>query len=186
MVYHKGAKAPRVGKTVSIYRRPLFIKRGFGLIPMYKGQLIQKGYGLGGIFSGLLRFLKPVLKKGMKTLTKVGKDFIRSDAVKSLGKDVTQSLKKSGKTIVADLVEGKDFKESLNEQLSEQKNMLEKQIAKLRSAGADAIRGGSFNDNNNRKRSGKTYRNTLSKKPRKKKTTNASTLFKKRRDIFST
>ena len=40
---------------------------------IHRGQYLQRGPGLGGIFSTLIKFLKPVLSKGTSTAVKLGK-----------------------------------------------------------------------------------------------------------------
>jgi hypothetical protein len=166
--------------------KPLNI-RGYGLLPMYRGQRRQRGYGVGGLFSNLIRLLKPVLKKGLRTITKAGKKFIDSDSVKSVGQDLKKGLLKSGQNIVADVIEGKDVKESLNKQLNEQKRMLKGHIKKLRTAGADIIRGDveSDSDSDYPTRTKKRKKRSKQKKSRKRKMVKYNTL-KKNQDIFST
>ena len=35
------------------------------MLPAYRGAPLQRGYGLGGIFKGLVRTFKPIVKKGL-------------------------------------------------------------------------------------------------------------------------
>jgi predicted peroxiredoxin len=182
--FHNGARSNRTINKMTLYKRPLVNVRGYGLIPMYKGQLRQRGYGVGGLFSSLLKLLQPVVKKGLSTITKVGKKFVTSDVVKSIGKDVKKSLLKSGKNIVADALEGKNIKESISKQLEEQQEMLNQQVKKLRSAGADIIRGES-EKKPARKRPIKVKKIKVAKRAKKIKNNNNNKLFKKNADIFT-
>ena len=166
--------------------KPLNV-RGYGLLPMYRGQRRQRGYGVGGLFSNFIRILKPVLKKGLRTISKAGKKFIESNTVKSVGEEVKKGLIKSGKDIVADVIEGKNVKESLNKQLKDQKQMLKGHIKKLRSVGADIIRGESDSDSDYSipTTTKKRKKNIKNVKTHKRKKIKYNTL-KKNQDIFST
>ena len=46
-----------------------------GQLPVYYGRSMQRGYGLGGIFRGLLRSAVPLLKRGAQN---VGRQALRS------------------------------------------------------------------------------------------------------------
>ena len=67
-----------------------FNQHGAGL-PVFRGSAIQKGYGLGGLFRGLLQTAAPVLKQGLisvgKSAMKAGvetlSDVARGENVKS-------------------------------------------------------------------------------------------------------
>ena len=60
-------------------------------LKVYAGRRRQRGYGLGGLFSSL--FAAPLLKQGLKT---VGKQALRT-----------------GAGVLGDVLEGRQFKESL-------------------------------------------------------------------------
>ena len=66
---------------------------GYGL-PAYRGVVMQRGYGLGGLFRGLMRVVKPHIKAGLKH---VGKRALKTGL--EVISDVTQgeSLKSSAK-----------------------------------------------------------------------------------------
>ena len=114
----------------AIFPRPTYIQRGAGVLPIYRGPLIQRGYGIGAILSGLLRLIKPVLRKGIKTLTKSGKEFIKSDVARKLGKKGGQMLKESGERVVKDVIKGVPVKESLKKELRTQKKKIKGQLKK--------------------------------------------------------
>ena len=66
---------------------------GYGL-PAYRGVAMQRGYGLGGMFRGLMRAVTPHLKQGLK----------------QVGKRALQT----GLQVMSDVSEGKNLKSSLN------------------------------------------------------------------------
>ncbi len=61
--------------------------------PVYAGSLVQRGGGLGALFSSLFRSVTPLLKTGVKSLAK--------------------PALKTTKNVVRDLTEGKSLKHSL-------------------------------------------------------------------------
>ena len=65
----------------------------------YKGQLYQRGHGLGNVFKGLFKFLAPIAK--------------------SVGKSVGKQALTTGLDIAQDLVEGKSIKEAAKQRLKE-------------------------------------------------------------------
>lgn len=68
-------------------------------LAVFKGSTIQRGHGIGGFFSGLLKGAMPLLKSGAKT---VGKQLL-----------------KTGLNITGDLLNGKNFKESAKQRFSQ-------------------------------------------------------------------
>lgn len=64
----------------------------------FSGPMIQRGYGLGGIFRNLFSFIRPVLKPAAKFL---GRTFL-----------------KSGSDILSDVAAGSKFKDSFKERMS--------------------------------------------------------------------
>ena len=67
-------------------------QQGYGL-PAYRGIVMQRGYGLGGFFKGLVRAVAPHVKQGLK---KVGKKAL-----------------KTGLQVISDVSEGQNLKQSL-------------------------------------------------------------------------
>ncbi|KAI8511959.1 hypothetical protein Bbelb_110590 [Branchiostoma belcheri] len=76
-----------------------------GQLSVYRGRSMQRGYGLGGIFRGLLRSAVPLLKRGAKS---VGRHALRSgiDFAQDVlnGRDVKRSAKRRGKELGKRLV----------------------------------------------------------------------------------
>ena len=68
-------------------------------VPVFEGATLQRGYGLGGILSGLLRSAVPLIKQGVKTL---GKHALRT-----------------GVNIATDTLAGQNFKTSAKRRLKE-------------------------------------------------------------------
>ncbi len=64
-----------------------------GTLPGFMGARVQRGYGLGSIFEGLIRNALPLAKTGAKLLGK--------------------NLLKTGANIIKDIVRGKEFKQTL-------------------------------------------------------------------------
>ena len=76
------------------YSSPSYYQTGSGL-PAFRGGVMQKGYGLGGIFKGIMRSVVPKLRQG---LAYVGKRALKTD-LESLrdvaaGGDIKSSLKR--------------------------------------------------------------------------------------------
>ena len=65
---------------------------GYGL-PAYRGIVMQRGYGLGGLFKGLMRSVTPHIKQGLKS---VGKKAL-----------------KTGLEVISDISQGGNLKQSL-------------------------------------------------------------------------
>lgn len=69
-------------------------QRGYGDMRVFRGQALQRGHGIGGLFKGLMRVAMPLMKKG---LLHVGKRALNAGA--KVLEDVSQnkSLKESVK-----------------------------------------------------------------------------------------
>ncbi|KAI8503792.1 hypothetical protein Bbelb_187630 [Branchiostoma belcheri] len=82
-----------------------------GQLPVYYGRSMQRGYGLGGIFRGLLRSAVPLLKRGAKS---VGRHALRSgiDFAQDIlnGQDAKRSAKRRGKELGQRLMSGPNQK----------------------------------------------------------------------------
>ena len=85
-------------------------QQGYGL-PAYRGIVMQRGYGLGGFFKGLVRAVAPHVKQGLK---KVGKKALKtglqviSDV--SEGQNLKQSLKRRATQNVSEFIQQKPAK----------------------------------------------------------------------------
>lgn len=86
----------------------------------HSGPRFQRGRGLGSLFSGLFRALRPLATMGLK----FGKKILTSDAAKSIGSAALDMGKDVVKNVAVDLLEGKNIKESAAEQLNEVKSKL--------------------------------------------------------------
>jgi hypothetical protein len=160
-----------------LYNHSPHVYRGSGLIPIHRGPIIQRGAGIGSILKGLIRFIQPVFRKGIRTLTKSGKKFIQNEAVKSLGNKGSKMLMESGKNILADVVKGTPIKESVKKELNQTKEKIRGELVKLIDQQSDQII----------KSNKKIKRRTGNVRKRKKKNgiTHLSKKKLKKGDIFS-
>ena len=84
-------------RTIPAY----YHQHGAGL-PVFRGGVMQKGYGLGGLFKGLLRTVTPHLKKG---LIRVG-----------------QHVLQNGINVMEDVANGENFKTAAKRRVGESVN----------------------------------------------------------------
>lgn len=94
----------------------------------HKGERFQSGRGLGALFSGLFRTLKPLFSIGLSA----GKKALQSQAAKTIGSAALDIGKNAAKNLAADLLEGKDMSESLNKELESAKSTI---ASKIRGSG---------------------------------------------------
>ena len=70
-------------------------QRGYGDMRVFRGQALQRGHGIGGLFKGLMRVAMPLMKKG---LLHVGKRALKAGAkvMQDVSQDIpiTESMKK--------------------------------------------------------------------------------------------
>lgn len=74
-------------------------KQAGGYLPIFRGKTIQRGSGIGGVFSRMFRGILPMIKEGAKTAGK--------------------QLLSSGVKIATDLIDGKNLAESAKKNLTE-------------------------------------------------------------------
>jgi len=87
----------------------------------HKGPRFQEGRGLGSLFSGLWRSIKPLATMGFQA----GKKLLTSDAAKKLGTTALEAGKDAIKNIAVNMLEGKkNFKDVAQEQLEEAKSKI--------------------------------------------------------------
>jgi len=91
---------------------------------LHTGDRYQTGRGLGSIFSGLFRSLKPIVSMGLRA----GKRILTSDLAKQVGSTALDIGKSTLKNVAADLIEGKDTHDSLNKGLETAKSTIADQI----------------------------------------------------------
>lgn len=78
----------------------------------FKGNVYQKGYGLGGTFKRFFKWIVPIFKRHALPVVHSG--------LKSVGKEVIESASK----IANDLVEGRNFRDSANQNVETSINNL--------------------------------------------------------------
>ena len=91
---------------------------------LHRGERYQAGRGLGSLFAGLWRVLKPVASMGLRA----GKKLLTSDVAKSIGSTALDIGKDTLKNVAADLIEGNNAKESLNKGIETAKSTIARQI----------------------------------------------------------
>lgn len=92
----------------NLYEEYYMNQAGYGL-PYYSGTPYMKGYGLGGILSGVLRSVVPMFKSAGKTLLREGL--------------------KTGTNILTDALDGRNIKESASQRLSQSAKQLTRRAA---------------------------------------------------------
>jgi hypothetical protein len=78
-----------------------------GNLNVFRGSPNQRGYGLGGIFSNLFRFIMPLFKTHALPVIKSGAQTITSEAVKTAA------------NIASDLINGRNIKDSAKQHSNE-------------------------------------------------------------------
>lgn len=89
------------------------------IIP-HRGLRFQRGRGIGSLFSGLFRTLKPLAKMGLQA----GKKFLASSTGQQLKETVKDVGKSMLKNVAADVLEGKNIGESAKEQIQDVKTKI--------------------------------------------------------------
>ena len=90
------------------------------MLNYHTGLRFQQGRGFGSFFGSILRGLKPIAKMGLQA----GKKLLKSDFVKKLGSTALEVGKNAATNIAVDLLEGKNLKDSAQEQLEEAKSKI--------------------------------------------------------------
>jgi len=91
---------------------------------IHRGDRFQAGRGIGGLFRGLFRGLKPLVSMGLSA----GKRFLQSDLMKNVGRTALEMGKDALKNVAADALEGKNVKESLDKELDTAKSRIAQTI----------------------------------------------------------
>jgi hypothetical protein len=84
--------APSAFRCNDALYQKYYSQTGQGNIPVFRGELYQSGYGIGGLLSGLFRSIIPMLGRTVKPLLKTGARALGKAALRA-GKQV---LKDSG------------------------------------------------------------------------------------------
>ena len=104
-------------------------QRGYGDMRVFRGQALQRGHGIGGLFKGLMRVAMPLMKKG---LLHVGKRALNAGA--KVLEDVSQnkSLKESVKNRAGEafnplnIIKGATGKRKSNTSVNSQKKKVKR------------------------------------------------------------
>ena len=84
------------------------------------GPRYQRGRGLGSIFSALFRGLAPVARLGIRA----GKSLIANPLVRQLGQNAFDAAKASARNVAMDVIEGKNLKDSVQQELEKARNKI--------------------------------------------------------------
>ena len=87
------------------------------VLPYHKGVLLQKGRGIGGVFSSLFRTLLPIGNTVLKSSPKIIKNTARSP----LGRKLRKSAKKVALNTAKRLIESGDIKQTLKKSIEDSK-----------------------------------------------------------------
>ena len=106
-----------------------------GSTRVFRGPVLQRGYGLGNMFKSLSRSIMPTLKEGMKTLGKsalttgldVLQDVSRGENFKTAAK---RRIKEQGKDLLDQAVGRLGSRESINSRQSRQRQVSSKKSRK--------------------------------------------------------
>ena len=90
------------------------------MLTYHSGLRFQQGRGFGSIFGAILRGLKPIARLGLNA----GKRFIKSDFAKNLASTALDMGKSAATNIAVDLLEGKKFSDSAQEQIEDAKSKI--------------------------------------------------------------
>lgn len=90
---------------------------GGGRGDVFRGSRMQRGHGIGGLFKGLFKSVKPLLKSGMKTVAPILKKGARA-----VGKQAFDS----GMNLASDLLEGRNIKTAVRKRAIEARDQLKR------------------------------------------------------------
>ena len=86
-------------------------------VPYHRGVLIQRGRGIGGVFSSLFRSLLPIGKAVIKSTPSI----IRSTAKSPIGRKLRRSAKKVALNTAKNLIETGDINKTLKKGVDDSK-----------------------------------------------------------------
>ena len=86
-------------------------------VPYHRGVLIQRGRGIGGVFSSLFRSLLPIGKAVIKSTPSI----IRSTAKSPIGRKLRRSAKKVALNTSKNLIETGDINKTLQKSVNDSK-----------------------------------------------------------------
>ena len=91
------------------------------VLPYHRGVLFQKGRGIGGIFSSLLRTLLPI----GKTIIKSAPSIIKSTSKSPIGRKLRKSAKKVALNTAKNLIKSGDVNKTFKKSIEESKKEVE-------------------------------------------------------------
>ena len=90
-------------------------------VPYHRGVLIQRGRGIGGVFSSLFRSLLPIGKAVIKSTPSI----IRSTAKSPIGRKLRRSAKKVALNTAKNLIDTGDINKTLQKSVNDSKKEVE-------------------------------------------------------------
>ena len=87
------------------------------VIPYHRGVILQRGRGIGGVFSSLFRTLLPIGKAVIKSTPKV----INRMAKSNIGKQLKKSAKRIAIDTTKDLIRTGDINKAINKTVQDSK-----------------------------------------------------------------
>lgn len=102
----------------------------------HEGPRIQRGRGIGSIFAAIARGFAPIARLGLRA----GRNILSSPLAKKVGQSALDMAKKSAVNLTADLMDGKNMKESAQNELNNARNKI-----------ASTLRGGKKRKKHNQK-----------------------------------
>jgi hypothetical protein len=90
------------------------------MLTYHSGLRFQQGRGLGSLFGSIFRSFKPMARFGLN----MGKKFVKSDFAKNLASNFLDIGKTAATNMAVDVLEGKNFKDSAQEQLEDAKTKI--------------------------------------------------------------
>ena len=87
------------------------------VLPYHKGVLLQKGRGIGGVFSSLFRTLLPIGRAVLKSSPKI----IKSTTKSPLGKKLRKSVQKVALNTAKNLMESGDINKTIKKSIEDSK-----------------------------------------------------------------
>ena len=91
------------------------------VLPYHRGVLFQKGRGIGGIFSSLLRTLLPI----GKTIIKSAPSIIKSTSKSPIGRKLRKSAKRVALNTAKNLIKSGDVNKTFKKSIEDSKREVE-------------------------------------------------------------
>ena len=103
-----------------------YLEQAGGSYDVFRGAPIQRGYGLGGIFKSLYRFILPLFKTHALPALKKGAEIVGSEAVRAVS------------NIAQDAIKGENIEQSFKQHASSAIDNVSDQVQKkIQSGGAE-------------------------------------------------